>query len=93
MNNQKHAKLSASGSERWLNCPGSVKAEEGYASTSSPFAQEGTLAHELAEVCLREGTDPTKLIGTELSSKVITEEMAYYVREYQDYVESLGDIG
>lgn len=93
MNNQKHAKLSASGSERWLNCPGSVKAEENYASTSSPFAQEGTLAHELAEVCLREGTDPTKLIGTELSGKIITEEMAYYVREYQDYVESLGDIG
>lgn len=44
-----HAKLSASGSHRWINCPGSVKAEEGLPDTRSHFADEGTAAHELAE--------------------------------------------
>ena len=47
-----HAKLSASGSSRWLNCPGSVKAEEGFTDNGSAFAFEGTCAHELAELAL-----------------------------------------
>lgn len=45
----KHAKLSASSSKRWLNCPGSVRASALYPSTSSIYADEGTLAHALAE--------------------------------------------
>ena len=47
-----HAKLSASGAERWLTCPGSIKAEESIPDKSSKFAMEGTAAHELAELCL-----------------------------------------
>jgi len=50
---KKHAKLSASGSSKWLNCPGSVNAESNLHVKTSKFAEEGTLAHELAEVCLR----------------------------------------
>ena len=34
-----HAKLSASGSSRWLNCPGSVKAEEKQVETKAPEKQ------------------------------------------------------
>lgn len=44
-----HAKLSASSAKRWLNCPGSVRASEPYPNTSSIYADEGTLAHALAE--------------------------------------------
>jgi hypothetical protein len=43
-----HAKLSASGSERWILCPGSVKAEDGIVEKPNPYAEEGTLAHEVA---------------------------------------------
>ena len=52
-----HARLSASGSHRWLLCPGSVRLEEPLPETPSPYAEEGTRAHELAARCLLEGLD------------------------------------
>ncbi len=45
----KHAKLNSSASKRWLNCPGSVKLSGYYPSTSSIYADEGTIAHSMAE--------------------------------------------
>lgn len=46
-----HARLSASAASRWLNCPGSIKlAEELHLpNTSSSYADEGTMAHAVAE--------------------------------------------
>lgn len=37
-----HALLSASGSEKWLNCPPSAKLEAEIEEKSSEYAQEGT---------------------------------------------------
>jgi len=48
-----HALLSASGSERWINCPASPRLEEGFPEETSVYAREGTLAHELAEIMLK----------------------------------------
>lgn len=48
----KHAKLSASGAELWLNCPGSVHMAELFPETTSPAAEEGTLAHALAQTMI-----------------------------------------
>lgn len=48
-----HALLSASGSERWLNCTPSPRLEENFPEETSIYADEGTLAHELAELMLR----------------------------------------
>ncbi len=48
----KHAKLSASGAELWINCPGSVHMAELYPSTTSPAAAEGTLAHAVAQTMI-----------------------------------------
>jgi hypothetical protein len=53
-----HAKLSASGAHRWIACPGSVKAEEGIPEQTSSFAEEGTLAHSVAEALLTGKTAP-----------------------------------
>lgn len=48
-----HAELSASGSERWLNCPGSIMlSRETPESKSSKYALEGTKAHDLLELWL-----------------------------------------
>ena len=48
-----HALLSASGANRWINCTPSARLEEQFGEkTSSSYATEGTLAHELAEVYL-----------------------------------------
>lgn len=48
-----HAKLSASGAHRWINCPGSVVLEENFEDQSSEYAKEGTLAHSVAELKLQ----------------------------------------
>ncbi len=47
-NHKKHALLSASGCNRWWNCPGSVEATKDTPRSTSKFAAEGTLAHALA---------------------------------------------
>lgn len=49
-----HALLSASGSKKWLACPPSARLEETLPDESSAFAAEGTTAHRLVELMLRE---------------------------------------
>lgn len=56
---EKHALLSASSAHRWLNCPGSVALTKDMPDTTSDYAEEGRLAHALAELKLRKHfTDP-----------------------------------
>lgn len=50
---RKHSKFSASGADRWFQCPGSVELSEGQPDKSSPWAEEGTLAHEILESILK----------------------------------------
>lgn len=83
-----HAKLSASGSHRWLNCPGSIKAEESISDRDSPAAAEGTAAHELAEHCLINSVPAESLIGETFNNHEVTQSMADYVQQYVDYVKS-----
>lgn len=90
-----HAKLSASGSHRWLNCPGSVAAEAGIPDSSSPHAYEGSMAHELAELALSQGGNCFNWEGkhlVEYNASPVTREMCAYVQEYVDYVKSLGGV-
>lgn len=82
----KHAKLSASGSSRWLTCPGSVKAEEGFKNTSSVHAQTGTRAHEVADLCLKSGKDADHYLGKEVLGKIVDDDMTRAVQSYLDYV-------
>ena len=50
----KHAILSASSSERWLNCPPSARLCEAYEDKGSDYAAEGTDAHTLCEYRLKQ---------------------------------------
>lgn len=50
----KHAKLSCSSSMRWINCPGSVHLSEFFPSTSSIYADEGTIAHLYLEKSVKD---------------------------------------
>lgn len=87
-----HAKLGASGSHRWTACPGSVKAEEGIEEKRSAFADEGTAAHELAELVLTKGGDCHSWVGKALienNAHSVDQEMADYVQVYVDYVKSI----
>lgn len=48
----KHAYLSASTAERWINCPGSARLAALYPPSRSAAADEGTLAHEIARILI-----------------------------------------
>lgn len=50
--NRTHARLNASSSHRWMQCPPSVKLSEQFADKPSIFAEEGTFLHELSELKL-----------------------------------------
>ena len=87
-----HAKLGASNAHRWLHCGGSVKAEQGFKDQSSPFALEGTRAHELSELALFKDKEPQHWIGKPLvenSDFIVDEEMANYVQVYTDYCRAI----
>ena len=90
-----HAKLSASGSAKWSLCPGSVFAEKDFPNTTSIFAEEGTAAHELAEIILRDDDELNlgifSLFGVTLpeSGVTVTQDMLDYVMVYVNYVKSI----
>ncbi len=89
-----HAKLSASGSKRWLTCSASVQAEAGLTESSSNiYADEGTAAHELGERCLQNGKMASDYIGESITAGdhtfEVDEDMASAVQVYVDYCNNL----
>ncbi|WEG14124.1 DUF2800 domain-containing protein [Pullulanibacillus sp. KACC 23026] len=91
-----HAILSASASHRWLTCTPSVRLEEQFPSKSSVYAEEGTLAHEIAELKLRKYfVEPisTRTFNTRLNKfkkhELFQEEMLAHTEAYLDYLKEL----
>lgn len=90
-----HALLSASGASRWLACTPSAKLEEEYGERkSSPYAAEGTLAHEMAELYLRKDVlrnisdaDFEAKLEEIMSNEFFSEEMLDMVSIYTQYCE------
>ena len=55
-----HSRFPASASHRWINCPGSIRlSEQVPQETTTSYAEEGTLAHAIAEQKLRIAVDRT----------------------------------
>ena len=76
----KHAYLSASASHRWLACPPSAKLCAQEEDRGSPYAQQGTDAHELCQYLLE------KALGMPCRDPV--EDLTYYDAEMQEAAES-----
>ena len=57
---KKHALLGASSSARWLVCTPSARLEAMFPDEQSPYAAEGTVAHDLAEAILRHKLEDKK---------------------------------
>lgn len=90
-----HAILSPSSAKRWINCTPSALLAEAAGSKSSVYAEEGTLAHEIAEYALTkylEGEyDP--IIDEEMpirkghfQNPLFSIDMANCIREYCEFV-------
>lgn len=84
----KHCELSPSGSHRWSKCPGSIRLSREVGETRSIYAEEGTAAHALAEVCLLSDVTAYECDG-EIEGVEITDEMRDAVSLYVGYVLSL----
>ena len=91
-----HALLSASGAHRWLVCTPSARLEEHFPETTSSAAEEGTLAHELAELKLRHYFYTTD-VGKQKYSRRLNkfkkdelwqDEMDRYTEDYLDYIKA-----
>ncbi len=88
---RKHAILSASGAHRWLNCTPSARLEEPLPDTSSIFAEEGTLAHDLAELELSRALKRIKAkeynarLKEIKANELYSDEMLGYVNQFTDY--------
>ncbi|HBV68433.1 MAG TPA: DUF2800 domain-containing protein [Clostridiales bacterium] len=83
-----HAKLSASGAKKWMNCPGSVLLESNIPDIQSEYASEGTTAHSLGEAKLRLAIkEITRVKYHKLIKDLeITEDMESYTDDYRDFV-------
>lgn len=79
-----HAKLSPSAATRWMACTPSAVLEQSFPNKSSSYADEGTLAHALCEVLLRD-------MHNQLTKEQVTEELLrienseYYNGQMYDY--------
>lgn len=89
-----HALLSPSGASRWINCQQSARLEEaeGVKDTSSKAAEEGTLAHELAELWALNDihnlsmTEFKRRVRPLLKHELYQEEMWDHAQDYAHYV-------
>ncbi len=89
-----HALLSASSAHRWLKCTKSARLEEQFPDTTSEAAEEGTLAHKLAELRVRNYFSPADVSKRKLTFAIKKmkedplwdDEMLVHTETYLDYI-------
>lgn len=92
-----HALLSASSAHRWMVCTPSAVLETQFPDTTSEAAREGTLAHELAELKLRNyfytidfgKTKLARAVNKLKKEKLWQDEMMGYTDTYLEYIKSV----
>lgn len=91
-----HAILSASGASRWMACTPSARLEEQFPDSTSEYAKEGTLAHELCELKVRKNLiEPmhTRTYNSKLKKikehELWQDEMEKHTDTYLEYIQGL----
>lgn len=89
-----HALLSASSAHRWLICTAAPKLEAQFPDTTSTYAKEGTLAHEICELKLTKYTTTmakgtyTKKLNALKKHELYDPEMDETTDAYFDYIKA-----
>src|SRR5665213_2071349 len=93
-----HARLSPSGSHRWLKCAGSIVLESAFPNESNQYSDDGTAMHNIASFCLVDGDYATDLIGKQIKvsdeteprrTVLFTQDHAETVNDYIDTIRAL----
>lgn len=94
-----HAVLSASSSHRWLNCPPSAVLATQFPSTTTDYAEAGTLAHAIGELKVRGYLDgyPVTVYGDNIEQRLeclrtsphYAKAMEDATDEYLDFIKSI----
>lgn len=85
-----HAKVGPSKASQWLACTPSIRMEEGIPERESPYAAEGTLAHRLGELLLRErweGMNITAELAEVQADPLYSGDMGEHMEGYADFIE------
>ena len=85
-----HAKLSASGSKKWLTCTPSAHLEDQFPDEGSSYADEGTFAHEVFELAMLTATNALP-IGDAHAKYVALKANAVWSQELEDHVHAASD--
>ena len=80
-----HSTLSPSSAKRWLECPPSAMLCAGKSDEASPYAMEGTCAHELCEYKLSKALGYTCIDPTD-NLDYYDSEMEMHAESYTDFV-------
>lgn len=86
---QVHSLLGASSAYRWMACAASIQRSKGIPRTSNKYADLGSAAHALGEMCLLDNSDPFDHIDhvfAEYPDYPVTEKMAEDVSIYVNAV-------
>lgn len=84
-----HAKYAPSASHRWISCPASIKLSEGIPDSTSSYAHEGTVCHEVAAKCLKENLSADSFTGQVIDEVQMTKELLDGIQLYIDEVKGL----
>lgn len=95
---KQHARLSPSAAKRWMTCPGSIKAIERLNIQDKPsrFAAEGTVAHEVHELCLVKNQVAKDYFGKTITADgmkfKVNQDMVDAVQMSLDYIQDRIDM-
>lgn len=88
-----HSDLGPSSSDRWLNCPGSVKASKGISKPDTIYSAEGTAAHLLSEEARKANRPVIDWLDWQIKvgsfTFTVDEAMADAVQEFVDQCEEM----
>ncbi len=87
---ERHALLGPSSAHRWLQCPPSARLEEDFPEKDTAYTREGTLAHRLAELRLKErwyDADIAQALEEVTADPLYSPAMAEFVDGYVAFID------